>query len=202
MAGVSPAAQTPSVVQVPPVVKDHGVHGQTFEIQERSLLEVILSRLKKAEKDGTLLQHQQMIAEKMKKKVHRPTPVGGIQKAQENKRHTFDPTMTFPEDIKDHEGRLIVKAGTRINPLDYIAVRVPLLFFDGDDEAQVAWAKRQHKQAKWILVNGAPIALGEQEDRPVYFDQGGTLTKKFGIDAVPARLTQENKLLLIEEEVV
>jgi len=66
---------------------------------------------------------------------------------------------------------------------------------------------------KIILISGSPFELMERWNQlagsqligtplvghPVYFDQGGKLTKKLGIQHVPAVVTQENLRLRIEE---
>ena len=87
----------------------------------------------------------------------------------------------------------------RRNPLDSVALRVPLLFLDGDDPAQIAWALRQDPNAKLILVKGAPLELMKARQRRFYFDQGGNLTEKFGIRAVPARVRQNGRVLEVSE---
>jgi len=51
----------------------------------------------------------------------------------------------------------------------------------------------------WILVKGSPFELEEKKERPVYFDQGGALSEKFGIRSIPCRITQQGEKLLIEE---
>ncbi len=76
---------------------------------------------------------------------------------------------------------------------------------DGDDPEQVAWAIRQHQAAeashkpKIILVQGAPFGLSQKWGLPIYFDQSGILVKKLGIAQVPARVSQKEKALLVEE---
>ena len=72
-----------------------------------------------------------------------------------------------------------------------------LLFIDGDDPGQKAWAHSKIQKAetreqkiKLILVKGAPLALSEELGLPVYFDQGGILVKKLGIHHVPAVVRQ------------
>ena len=41
------------------------------------------------------------------------------------------------------------------------------------------------------LDKGQAHAIRKRTERPVYFDQGGVLTKKFGIEQVPACVSQE-----------
>ena len=67
------------------------------------------------------------------------------------------------------------RAGTRVNPLDTVPLRQRLVFLDGDDPAQVAWAmgRTTALNAKLILVRGSPFALMKAEQRRFYFDQSG-----------------------------
>ena len=113
-----------------------------------------------------------------------------------------DPSLIVQADIKDHKGRVIALKGTRVNPLETLSWGPPVLMIDGDDPAQLAWAKSQDTTAHWVLVKGLPLDLEEQTGRPIYFDQGSVLTQNFGITQVPCRITQQGKQLLVEELVV
>jgi conjugal transfer pilus assembly protein TraW len=83
-----------------------------------------------------------------------------------------------------------------------------LIFIDGGDIEQVNWFKQQRRieqikeEDKLILVTGCPFDLAEELDREVYFDQQGSLTKKFKIEQVPAIVEQEEKVLRIREILV
>ena len=179
--------------------KDLGVYGETFPIAEENLLKVIQLKLKAMEENGELAHVQQKLAQKAGEKIRRPSPVKGLIKTQTPRRWFYDPSMTVESDIKDPKGNLIAAQGTVINPLDKMSWGVPLLFLDGNDPAQVAWAEAQHSLAKWVLVKGSPVELEEKLKRPVYFDQAGMLVNKFGIRAVPCRISQKDKKLLVEE---
>jgi conjugal transfer pilus assembly protein TraW len=183
---------------------DLGVYGEVFPIQEKSLLEVIQTKLLVLKESGALETHQKAIAAKTKEKVMHPEPVEGVHKTTEPRSFSYDPSITVPYDLRDHQGQVFHHKGTKVNPLDTHAF-TPFLFVDGDDPDQVAWAVKEHQLAinnhkpKIILVNGAPFDLSKEIELPVYFDQSGALVKKFGIGQVPARVSQQDKLLLIEE---
>lgn len=179
--------------------KDLGVYGATFTIIEEDLLAVIKAKIQKMAEQGILDAHQKQIQEQVKKRLQRPTPIP-IEKTKKERTFFYDPSITVPYDLKDHKERVFFKAGTKVNPLDTHSLKYALLFIDGDDKEHIAWAFR-HKQnlTKIILVNGAPFELMDQFSTPIYFDQGGILVKKFGIQQVPARVIQSGKLLKIEE---
>lgn len=115
----------------------------------------------------------------------------------------FDPSMTVPYDLRDHEGRLIHAAGTTVNPLDWRPLTRQLLFIDGDDAHQVTWAEtmgaKDMGRSMVILVAGSPLELGRRWQRQVFFDQKGLLTEKLGIQQVPASVRQDGKQLRIDE---
>lgn len=179
--------------------KDFGVVGTTFEIIEEDLLEVIAKRLKKLEEEGSLQQHQQRIAREAQDKIKRPKPVEAIHHTTKARSFTYDPSLVVPYDLKDHQGKVFHSKGTKVNPLDYKSLTKPLLFIDGDQEEQVKWATQQDQRSQIILVKGFPFELMRRLDRPIYFDQEGALTKKLDIQQVPARVTQQDKRLLVEE---
>ena len=181
------------------LLKDYGVVGTTFEILEEDLLEVIERRLKTLEAERSLQEHQLKIAKQAQETIKRPKPVEGIRHTKEPRFFTYDPSITVPYNLKDHKGQIFHAKGTKVNPLDYKSLTKPLLFIDGDEQEQTDWAIAQGVPALIILIKGSPFELMEKIDRPVYFDQEGTLTKKLGIQQVPAKVTQQGKHLLIEE---
>jgi len=172
--------------------KDFGSSGTSFPIEEKNPIDSI--ECKTALHEEALKQH----AQEIEQQIQNPIPLEGIGKAIERKSTYFDPTYLVQEDI-EVDGEVIVKAGTQINPLEKFDLPGGLLLFDGSDPAQVAWAKKEPPDFKWVLVKGSPIALEEQEGRPVYFDQLGFLSSRFEINNVPARVKQDGTFLLIEE---
>jgi conjugal transfer pilus assembly protein TraW len=179
--------------------KDLGVYGETFPIAEENLLQVIQNRLKTMAANGELIKAQQELAQKATQKIRRPAPVKGLIKTQTPRQWFYDPSITVEQDIKDPKGNLIAAKGQVINPLEILSWGAPLLFLDGDDPEQIAWAEHEHTLAKWVLIKGSPVDMEEKLKRPVYFDQAGMLTGKFGIRAVPCRISQKDKKLLVEE---
>lgn len=173
-----------------------GVHGATFKIAEISLLELIEQRLQQLDQH-TVKQQQLQIQTKIKQSIESPKPVTGLKLAQKYRRKTYDPSTKVTKNILDQSGRVVVKAGTKINPLDYVSFGQALTIIDAADTEQVNWAKRQNGLI--VLVNGRPLQLEQQLQVPVYFDQGGRIVARFGIQALPAKVSQQGKLLVIEE---
>ncbi|WP_305096987.1 type-F conjugative transfer system protein TraW [Croceibacterium aestuarii] len=181
------------------LARDYGQRGTVFPVIERDLLEQIHSRLTQMERSGETARFNEDLKRRTIARVGRPDPVAGIVRASEARRWQFDPTITLAADIRGARGELIHAAGTRVNPLDSVGLRAELLFLDGDDPDQLAWALKQDANAKLILVKGAPLELMKARQRRFYFDQGGKLTERFGIRSVPARVRQQGRLLEISE---
>ncbi|ALN41229.1 hypothetical protein ASQ44_03685 [Rickettsia rhipicephali] len=179
------------------IIKDYGIRGHSFPIIEQSLLEIIMTKLKIAQQSGSLEKMQDEFKEKVKEKIVKPAAVLGLHKATKDRSWTYDPTFIQKTDIKDQTGKIIIKARTKINPLETISWGEPLILIDGDDKEQVAWAKS--KIGKLVLTKGSPSQLAQQLNQHVFFDQGGTLTTHFKIKAIPAMVKQEDSLLKISE---
>ena len=146
-----------------PLGKDLGVYGETFPIKEKSLLDIIRSKLQALSTSGKLEEHQKIILRQAKEQLNRPPPVKNIHRTTTPRSFDWDPSITVPYDLKDHEGNVFQRKSTKVNPLDTHPFRYPFLFVDGDDSEQVAWAIKQHQAAealhkpKIILVQGAPF---------------------------------------------
>lgn len=97
---------------------------------------------------------------------------------------------------------MIVTTGTRVNPLDTVSLRHPLVFLDGDDKSQIDWALARFggQAAKLILTAGAPLELMKVRQHRFWFDQGGTLIRHFGIHALPATVEQKGRVLVVTEQ--
>lgn len=182
---------------------DLGIHGNTYQIKEKSLLEEIQEKLQEAKKDGRLDKFQNGVKKQMLDQASEPKPVAGIVKATSSRDWLYDPSVTWPDDLKDQNGKVFYRAGTKVNPLDKISLTKALLFIDGSDESQLKWAldqyNRRNSRAKIILVKGKIIDLMKKKKVRLYFDQEGFLTKKFSIRAVPASVEQEGKMLRVRE---
>ncbi|WP_439571765.1 type-F conjugative transfer system protein TraW [Sphingomonas sp.] len=188
----------------PALARDYGQQGAVWPVVEPDLLAQIHARLARLEKTGETARLNEELKRRTIARVNRPEPVAGLGAATAGRSWRFDPTITVDRDIADDKGRVIIAAGTRVNPLDTVPLRAPLVFLDGDDPAQLAWAARRFgaTRAKLILVRGAPLELMKARQRRFYFDQGGSLVKHFGIRAVPATVEQQGRVLLVTEQAI
>jgi conjugal transfer pilus assembly protein TraW len=101
---------------------------------------------------------------------------------------------------------LLFAEGTRKNPLEVVSLSRHLLFFDARDPRQVKHARelsgRYAGRVKPILTGGSYLDLMKAWRVPVYYDQAGTLTRRFGIRQVPALVSQDGLRLRIDELVL
>jgi len=180
-----------------------GVIGPVYPIAEPSLLEVILAKLRDAEASGVLAQIQRDAKTNVKRAIDEPAPVINVTKTTRPRSFYYDPSLVVSQPITDGEGKVIVVAGTRVNPLDTVSLSKTLLFIDARDAAQVKRARAlldQHQgKMKVILTGGSYLDLMRRWERPVFFDQQGSLTTRLGIQHVPALVSQEGKRLRIDE---
>lgn len=185
--------------------RDLGTFGETFEIEERDLLETIAQKLKKMEASGELERYKAEAQRRVTDMIYRPQDVKGITHTQRTREYIFDPTIVVTRDLVDHRGRVFAHKGDRFNPLEKVIFSKKLLFIDGDSEEQIQWAHLKISEnpfVKIILVKGAPLDLQQRFCQEVFFDQFGVITTKLGIKHVPAMVFQKegaNVLTIIEE---
>jgi len=191
------------LLALPVLAEDLGTIGPTYVIAEPHLLHDLQQRLQARQASGeldTLIAHsrQRGVAS-----VRQPSPVAGVVATRAPRTFYFDPSFTLDRNVLDAQGHLLFAAGTRKNPLDVVSLSSHLLFFDGRDPRQRDQARRlighYLGRVKPILVGGSYLELMQAWQLPVYFDQQGRLTQRFGITQVPALVSQEGARLRIDE---
>lgn len=182
---------------------DLGVIGPTYGISEPHLLNFIEQRLREKERSGELQRLMQEAQARGIESVRRPAAVPGLRATETARTFYVDPSFTLDRNIVDAQGRLMFAAGLRKNPLDVVSLSKQLLFFDARDSRQVTRARelmaRYEGKVKPILTGGSYLDLMKAWRVPVYFDQQGSLTRRFGIRQVPALVSQEGLRLRVDE---
>lgn len=188
--------------------KDFGNRGANYPVAEESILLSLQRKFAALDlkKEGERMRN---IAEE---RVRNPAPVSGVIPAKETREFWHDPTYILTEDALLPCGQVLYKAGTRVNPLDYMNLDRRLFFIDGREEKQVEWLRGQllpdnssgvkKIEDRIILVGGSPPEVQDKLGFEVYFDQGGELTTRFGIRGSPAVAEQAGKNLKIVEVAV
>ena len=188
--------------------KDFGVKGHTHNIAETPFLQMVAARLQNVD----LVKERQKMEMIAKDRIQNPRPVEGRTAATKDSAFFFDPTYVLDEDVILPCGKVLYKAGTAVNPLEHMQFNRRLFFIDSREKEQIKWLKDRLKnlstqlddqkeriENKIILVGGSSLKLEDQLKEPVYFDQSGVLTAKFGIKHSPALVQQARNLLKIEE---
>ena len=188
--------------------KDFGNRGGNYPVAEESILLMFQKKLGALD----LKKEEERMRKAAEERVKNPAPVSGIVPAKETREFWHDPTYILTEDAVLPCGRVLYKAGTRVNPLDYMGLDRRLFFIDGREEKQVEWLKGQllpgsssfdkKIEDRIILVGGSPPEIQDKLGFEVYFDQGGELTTRFGIRGSPAVAEQAGKNLKIVEVAV
>lgn len=178
--------------------------GPVYPIGEEDALQMILKRLEDKAKSGELEALKQAGIQRSLNSIKHMKPVPGIQTVSVRSQRLIDPSVTYQQAVTTDEGRIVVPAGTTINPLDVMPFSKVLVFFDGRDQAQVAavkhlLAKPAARPVMPILVAGSWLELSRAWKTQVFYDQQGVLTQRFGISAVPAVIRQNGRRLQIDE---
>jgi conjugal transfer pilus assembly protein TraW len=185
---------------------DFGKYGQTFIIAEESFIAMLKKRLDNID----LEQEKQKIQARAKTQVENPNPVSSISPATQSRIFYFDPSYILDKDAILPCGKILHKAGTKVNPLERMDLNRRMFFIDARQETQIFWLKEmlnnplpKQIEDRVILIGGNIFKLkenlGENHTDKIYFDQVGELTTKFGIKATPAIVMQDGSRLKIEE---
>ncbi len=183
----------------PTLAKNLGVRGQIWAIAEPDLLTQIEARLVTLKDSGELNRLGEEARSRARSLIEAPERIEGIAPARERSTRLFDPAITVERDIVTADGTLIATAGTRINPFAHYPLTRDLLFVDGTRAVEVDWALAHERPAKIILLAGRPLELARTHGRPFFFDQGGTLTARFDLQATPSLIGREGTHLRITE---
>ncbi len=176
------------------------VLGMVFDIAEDNFKKVLLTRLHQHSPDF-LKQQEKQIQDRVTHTLKNPQPIFQNARCRQNRKWHWDPTFILARDAVDMNGQVLVKKGTRYNPLQHRSLSTQWVFIEGEDKEQVVWALSQ-PQTTIVLVNGAPLTLEERYQVPFYFDQGGHYCRKWGIHSFPARAYQDGDKLGLEEVAV
>ena len=174
----------------------------TYPIAEKNAIELIQERLKQKEASGELAKIEAEAKRRINESAFNLAPVEGLTAANKTSVRYYDPVYTVPENILDHEGRIIAVAGTKINPLEVSPIPFKMFFFDGREAKQIALAKQLAEQYGEsfmpILVAGKWEELSKEMNQAVYYDQQGRMVASFKVNEVPSMVAQEGTRLRIE----
>lgn len=181
--------------------EDLGQVGRAWPVAERDLSEVIVGLLRQKDANGELGRLHEGMRARARATVRQPRTLG-LPRVETPRSYLFDPSIAVPYDLGDQGGKIFFRAGRRVNPLAHRSLTRRLVFLDGNDSVQLDWLRRELLQpgaVKLVLTGGSPESVRKSVQRPVWFDQDGSLIQTFGIAAVPAVVAQEGQQLRIRE---
>ena len=108
--------------------RDYGRYGEVWPVIETDLLAQIHARLQRLEASGETARLNDELKRRTIAAVNRPARVAGLTPASADRRWSFDPTITVSADIADDKGRVVVAAGTRVNPLYTVTMAGVILY--------------------------------------------------------------------------
>lgn len=182
------------------LARDLGAFGELFPIAEPDLMALIQAKVA-ALVGGDGLHSLEEDAQAKAKSFAEAPPGRKLPRATATVSRTFDPAITLNRDLADQNGQVFAAAGTEVNPLAWSQFRKAILFIDGDDADQVAWALAQGDETNSLIVltSGRPLELTRRNGRRFWFDQNAVLSTRFQIAKLPSRVTRADPFLLIEE---
>ena len=120
-------------------IRNFGVRGETTEIQEPDLMERVKARFRTFDWAGYQREARETFWQQ--------TRFEALPEAKIDRVFWMDPTVTAPHDIQDDQGRTIVPAGHKVNPLDTLPFHQKLIIFNPTRVGQVTAVQKELKQA-------------------------------------------------------
>lgn len=200
-AGAQPIRPRPPL---PPVMQTTRVQTEfaTWPIWEEDLIAVFQEKVAQAD--------WKVVQEQGKKAIERKLVNGPglhLPRATRHEKRLLDITTEFPQDIRDPKtNAILVKGGSRVNPLQQLKWIYTALVVDVSDPAQVAWAQQYLKGhdpnlVKIMATDGSVKDAMDQLQHRVYW-LPKALADQWQITGLPARVSQVSARLEVEQYVL
>ena len=183
---------------------DFGVKGDVKEILERDLIEVMQDKVAKID---WAQKKRESIERFWTKQYFIDLPFSTA-----NRTRHIDPTVLITSDIKDAEGKTVVPAGQKINPLDQVPFTQAVIVFDATSKKQITIVENKLQQltskySKITLIStrfendkGWEFykSVTDQFSKPVY-KLTPEIVDRFRLERVPSVITSTGKVFVVEE---
>ena len=152
------------------------------EVIEPNILEAFKKRVRTMKQDGS---YDRRLAEnktKIRKSLETPQPAIALSAA--NALRVWDVTPSIPE-------RLPEKLLRESRKIELPRIPRALLFINANDEQSLKAAEkliRKLQDVRVVLTSGSISEASDRLNRRIFFDQGSSLVRSFGIRQVPALL--------------
>jgi conjugal transfer pilus assembly protein TraW len=173
--------------------------GRTYPIKEQNMLSYIEQKIKAYDFDKDI---KTTSGNFMKDRFDVDLIV-----SKETRTYYVDPTTVIKKAIM-HKGKVIVAPGTKVNPLQYMALTKDYVFIDATDKAQVEIAKKWRKKNKrmTLITTKMPKAESTLKMLVANFDQlyevDPLLKRRFGITHIPSKVSQKGMVLEVTVDMV
>ena len=179
--------------------QDLGVYGRVYPIKEKDAIQSMKDAVSKKLANGG---KEKMIKDAQDRYIASLNNVklpAGMRHARTTQSKLVDLSQTLDRTYTDGRGRVVAKAGTKVNPLAIIPLNKRLFFIDGRDAKQIALTKAQARPMdKVILMAGSVYKASDALQRHVYLDIPG-LHKRMKIQNLPSIVSQRGDMLLVQE---
>lgn len=180
-------------------------NGQTYDIAEADLIEEMKRRMAKIDWDQKRKNAYEHFWSSMK--------FVELPEAKQTKAFEFDPSVISQTDIRGQDGRMFIRAGDKINPLEFVTMTKRYMFFDGTRKHDLDVAKKYAAEARakgegLVLIMAKfdnSIDGGKEMDRinqyvhqHVYF-LSEQLAQRFRLRALPSVAQANGKKMRITE---
>lgn len=183
---------------------DLGQRGETYEIAEIDFIKEMQRRVTEIDWE------EKKVA--AVKNFWKKQPYIDLPAARRDREFLVDLTVEVQKDVMDGDGRIIVRKGDLVNPLDLVPVTKTIMVFNGTDKRQIeqisSLAAEIRKQGRGVVLITTTVdrsdgwsSMGGMEtdlQGPVYLLQKD-LAERLHLEFVPSVIrTQGNKLLVKE----
>lgn len=142
----------------------------------------------------------------------KPRPFVDLPDAREAKAYLVDPSVRVTEDLQDASGAVLIRAGEKLNPLEWTTLTKTVIVFRGTDERHLARAAAIAKDARAqgrgviLLTTRIDTARGwkhlnelEQALAGSVYVLPKSLVERFHLAHVPATVVAEGSRLMVRE---
>lgn len=136
--------------------------------------------------------------DQLREAIKRKMPEIGLPEVKVSRKYTVDPSVRIGRPVSDHTGRILVPAGSRVNPLEHLPTIRPIVIINGLKKKQVAWAAGLRESPLVLITAGDIFDLSQQFGRPVY-PAPKALIERFVIERAPVMLSSKGGMIEIEE---
>ncbi|HIE59714.1 MAG TPA: hypothetical protein EYP82_07285 [Hydrogenothermaceae bacterium] len=173
-------------------VTDLGIQGKTYDIQEKSIKELILEGVEKLDKEELKKKYLQSIDNAFTSTVRLPA-------SNSDSKRTYVDYVVATYDVPDpnNPGEILYRKGERIASAIPEGVTLNMCFIDGNDREFAVEVVKEFGKCDYLVAN-EDIRKVDYLGSNLVFPMGRGYIKRFGIKKLPAKLIMfEDKITKI-----